>query len=51
MHGKKHSIEGMKIGGDDIPNILATQKLPFFNSDVIKELKNINFTDKTVAHF
>lgn len=37
--------------GDDIPNILATQKLPFFNSDVIKELKNINFIDKTVAHF
>jgi len=30
---------------------LMNEELPFFNTDVIRELKNIDFNGKTIAHF
>lgn len=37
--------------GDDNYKLLLSQRLPFFNQDVIRELENIDFNGKTIAQF
>ncbi len=37
--------------GDDNYKLLLTQRLPFFNHDVIHELEKIDFNGKTIAQF